>query len=132
MGTIEHNNGSCSLEYKQFIPPPSPSSQPPTKNRFETSLGQLTRRFIELLKESQDGVSDLRIWIRKPSSKPSSMHFSILHHTSIGMGSASLSLSFLHLEMEATIISVSNSRLSRISLSLNYSICSTFPFPQIN
>lgn len=29
-----------------------------SKHRFETSLGQLTRRFIELLKESQDGVSN--------------------------------------------------------------------------
>ncbi|XP_053204466.1 transcription factor E2F3-like [Panonychus citri] len=45
---------------KAFIPP-SPSSVTPTKSkhRFETSLGQLTRRFIALLKDSQDGVLNL-------------------------------------------------------------------------
>lgn len=57
---IRTNSTSSAASVSQASSP-SPTGKGKHSNRYDTSLGLLTRRFVTLLKESPDGVVDLNI-----------------------------------------------------------------------
>lgn len=50
----------CLNDFPQFSPSLAPKS-PPEKTRYDTSLGLLTKKFVDLLAQSSDGVLDLNL-----------------------------------------------------------------------